>query len=547
MATPLISPKFQAWDPRTGLPLAFGQVATYEAGTLSQKPTYSDPGGTAANTNPVILNGSGVGDIFLAGKYNIIVTASDGYQVWSSDNVSDLAHIYEEWVYPTAAIYASAVQFKVAGSMADVFVSGRPLKISDAVTFFGVVSSSYYSGGYTFVTVTTSQPLTNNLAFVSVSGATTATKLAVPRTINGVPFDGTADVTIPVSAADQAQIDGKVGKTGATGSAAMPAGTTAQRDASPGVGYIRDNTTLGMIEYWNGLAWVCLCDNTNTQTLAGIKTYSSSPVVPDLAAFDKSTKAINSDFHWNNMPAVRGSFANLKLSSTGTSAVITYSADSIVLKSASGLYIVRTAVSLTASTGSASGVVNSLDTGAWAYNTFYFIYHIYNPTSTTDGLLFSLSSTAPTLPSGYTISSRIGALRTQSATAYYPLGFTQAGRTVRYRVAPGSNVTAPLTMASGTSITEYTAVAVGSFIPVTASSINVGIATNSIANSQHLSVAPNGSYVYTNAPLMFGNGNVAGCGISLRTDIILESVSIYWEGTSAATASLLCYGWEDNL
>lgn len=196
MATPFIIPKAYFWDPRTGQPLAFGEVFFYEAGTSSSKPTYADPGGTVANQQPVKLNGAGYADIFLAGKYKVAVKAADGYVVWTADNVSDIAHIYEEWVYPTAAQYVSAVQFRVAGSMTDVFVIGRALKLSDAVTIYGIVTASYYSAGYTYVTVSTLQPLTNNLAYVSVSGATTATKFATPRKINGVPFDGTADITI---------------------------------------------------------------------------------------------------------------------------------------------------------------------------------------------------------------------------------------------------------------------------------------------------------------------------------------------------------------
>jgi hypothetical protein len=43
--------------------------------------------------------------------------------------------------------------------------------------------------------------------------------------------------------------------TGATGSAELPAGTTAQRDASPSAGYIRFNTTDSSFEGHDGSAW----------------------------------------------------------------------------------------------------------------------------------------------------------------------------------------------------------------------------------------------------------------------------------------------------
>jgi hypothetical protein len=57
------------------------------------------------------------------------------------------------------------------------------------------------------------------------------------------------DVT-PLAAADV------VGVTGSTGSAKMPVGTTAQRDASPIAGYTRFNSTLVCNEIWNGTEWV---------------------------------------------------------------------------------------------------------------------------------------------------------------------------------------------------------------------------------------------------------------------------------------------------
>jgi len=48
----------------------------------------------------------------------------------------------------------------------------------------------------------------------------------------------------------------KVEQTATTGSAALPAGTTAQRDGSPAVGYTRFNTSLNKNETWSGTGWV---------------------------------------------------------------------------------------------------------------------------------------------------------------------------------------------------------------------------------------------------------------------------------------------------
>lgn len=46
-----------------------------------------------------------------------------------------------------------------------------------------------------------------------------------------------------------------VGYTSTTGSAAIPTGTTAERDASPSTGYFRFNSTLNKAEIYTGSAW----------------------------------------------------------------------------------------------------------------------------------------------------------------------------------------------------------------------------------------------------------------------------------------------------
>jgi hypothetical protein len=49
-----------------------------------------------------------------------------------------------------------------------------------------------------------------------------------------------------------------VTKTSATGSGALPAGTTAQRDGSPSAGFIRFNTTDTSAEIYDGSAWTAV-------------------------------------------------------------------------------------------------------------------------------------------------------------------------------------------------------------------------------------------------------------------------------------------------
>lgn len=58
-----------------------------------------------------------------------------------------------------------------------------------------------------------------------------------------------------------------VGKTSSTGSAVLPAGTTAERDATPLAGFFRFSTTTKSPEYYSGVSWVSLVINA---VLAGL-------------------------------------------------------------------------------------------------------------------------------------------------------------------------------------------------------------------------------------------------------------------------------------
>ena len=85
-------------------------------------------------------------------------------------------------------------------------------------------------------------PLARLPADLTGKNAATATALQTSRTIQGVAFNGTANITLSV-----------VDKDSATGSATLPAGTTAQRTASPVNGQLRYNSDNNEFEgYING-------------------------------------------------------------------------------------------------------------------------------------------------------------------------------------------------------------------------------------------------------------------------------------------------------
>ena len=245
-----------------------------------------------------------------------------------------------------------------------------------------------------------------------------------------------------------------------------------------------------------------------------------------------------------------GAFRNLQLSATGLSANVTVTADEIVVEDSSNVYKTLRTVSLTIA-GTTTGT-NALDTGTIATSTWYSVWVIWNGT-TTAGLL-STSATAPTMPSGYTYKARIGWIRTDGTANKYPLSFIQYGSTARYKVAAGSNLTALPTLASGTqgsvTIPTWVAVAVGNFVPATATMLACVTSTGTHTTQASVNMAaPSNAYgAYssaTNPPPVVSTAPsseyaVGGC------DILLESTNIYVAQQRAA-ALTQCAGWEDNI
>lgn len=80
----------QQFIDQNGLPLAGGSVGFYYPGTLDPKPTYLDPAGAAANTNPVLLDSRGQAVIWGLGVYRQIVKDSNGVTIW--DQVTEDAN-----------------------------------------------------------------------------------------------------------------------------------------------------------------------------------------------------------------------------------------------------------------------------------------------------------------------------------------------------------------------------------------------------------------------------------------------------------------------
>lgn len=74
----------QVFIDANGKPLAGGSVGMYEPGTFTPQTTWQDPGGLAANVNPVPLDAAGSALIYGIGQYRQIVKDANGVTLWDA-------------------------------------------------------------------------------------------------------------------------------------------------------------------------------------------------------------------------------------------------------------------------------------------------------------------------------------------------------------------------------------------------------------------------------------------------------------------------------
>lgn len=158
-----------------------------------------------------------------------------------------------------------------------------------------------------------------------------------------------------------------------------------------------------------------------------------------------------------------------------TDSTASYEADEVVLKDSSGGSFLAESVSFAVDI-TTSGV-NGLDTGSESSDTWYYIYAIYNGT-TTNGLI-SASPTAPTLPAGYTYSALMGVVRNDSSSDF--INFSQVGTSIEFTQRNVFN--------SVSGVATYTSVSLSSVVPPIAKTVSGRLGHNNTGTDSASQVA----------------------------------------------------------
>lgn len=530
-AATLLPPGEITFLDNNGLPLSGGQVYFYIPNTSTPKDTYKNAAQSSLNTNPVILDSSGRAIIYGAGTYREVLQDSNGNTIWDQATADTSANNFS-WA-------------GTSGGTANAQAVTAPNFTNGDGQIIGFIAG-FSNSSATTISVNTGTPI--NVLKGTSSGPVS---LSGGEIIAGNQYQVTYNAT-----AGNFQLSSYPISPGFGASTNIASATTTDLGTiSSHVANVTGTTTI------NSFGSTAATSNPiYVVTFAGALTLTNnntSLILPSAAnittaANDSLTAEYLGSGNWQVLSYSRASGVAVSVSATaspavnklkiinGTSAPTTttqITASSAILGNSSGNTVLASNVSVLLST--ATSGAGGLDTGSIANSTWYYVWLIENSSGTVSGI-YSLSSTAPTLPSGYIYDVRIGAVRANGSAQL--LQVLQLGQVAQYVVLGSGTITALPVMATG-SASLWTAIATGTFVPPTSARIRGTLYAG--AGSNDVAAAPNSNYsAYTDAPVSATFTGLAQGEASIPFDMVLESTNIYWEA-SQSFGKVKAVGWVD--
>ena len=383
----LPAPKFRAVD-NNGNALSGGLAFFYAAGTTSLVATYTDSTQATQNPNPVVLSTRGEANVWLAAGQNVKLTLSPSTDtnpptnpIWTVDQIAPA---------PT-----------VSAAMAPVVAAAT---VGAALTLLGGAGlvTNTFTGAQTLSSATAGASVEEDLILLRNKGAGVANDFGEALAFAGENAS-TAQKTFArlyhqivtaTAAAEDGQLIFDTQNAGTLATRAtlfkgLQLGAPTGGDKGLGtlnlVGLYLNGASIGALPgYWGGLGLSndAGASTTTMDIAAGAAVSSDGTTVMPIAAFTKTTAS------W--------------------------------------------------AVGSGNG---ALDTGAIGNSSPYAIYLIQRPDTGVVDVLFSLSFTAPSLPTSYTKKRYIGAFLTDSSAHILPAFYLGNYCRLKTPILDASNVT----------------------------------------------------------------------------------------------------------
>lgn len=137
----------QFFDPSSGKPVAFGSVATFQAGDNIPLATFSDLAQTTQNGNPVPLDGSGCASFFGSGAYKFIIYDAAGNEIRTIDNIGLIQTSSSVPDSETPEIYTGDTQDQFNGDDGIMLYDENNAVIGRAILSTAVMSGALGAGG----------------------------------------------------------------------------------------------------------------------------------------------------------------------------------------------------------------------------------------------------------------------------------------------------------------------------------------------------------------------------------------------------------------
>lgn len=229
-------------------------------------------------------------------------------------------------------------------------------------------------------------------------------------------------------------------------------------------------------------------------------------------------------------PDVRDVGKNLTGGSS-TASTVTALADEMVLKDTNGVSMLVSGISVTLDI-TASGV-NGLDTGSEASSTWYYVWIIAKPDGSSVAGVLSTSSSAPTMPSGYTFKALHSACRNDGSSNI--VGYHVRGRWMYY--VPFVNV-----LSAGTSTSEAS-VTITSAVPPAAAEFRILPRIVSSGISVSGQDVMNTKWASGNIGGQLALQSIAGTGADNAASFTFPNISqtLYYQLTKNSTSTLQAY------